>query len=126
MLVPMVAALVVSLAAYALLPNTAALVVTVIAAAAAFVAAMYFMLRYAFVRFAILEDTEIIKSLRTSAHLTADRKWRLLGFVIVIAILNLLGAILLLVGLLVTIPVTMIAYAHLYATLHAHHHASNN
>jgi hypothetical protein len=122
--VPLVAALVVCLVAYILLPAAGALAVTVVAAVAAVVAALYFTLRYAFVRFAILEDTEIIKSLRTSAHLSEGRKWWLLGFVVVVLLLNLLGAILLLVGLLVTIPVTMIAYAHVYITLHAHH-ASN-
>ena len=45
-----------------------------------------------------------------------------LGFVIIIALLNIAGMLLLLVGLLVTIPVSMIAYAHVYVILHEHHH----
>ncbi len=119
--VPLIVALVVCLVAFAVLPNTAAMVVSAIVVAAAFVTAAYFALRYALVRFAILDDNDIIKSLRTSAHLTEGRKWWLLGFAITIGLLNILGAILLLVGLLVTIPITMFALSHVYVKLQAHH-----
>lgn len=78
---------------------------------------IYFILRYFFVKLAVLDGAGITESLRKSAELTHGVKWHLLGFLIVIVLLNILGAILLLVGLLVTIPVTMLAYAHIYTKL---------
>jgi hypothetical protein len=119
--VPLLIALILCLIAYVALPNMAAIAVCSVLAAIALVVAVYLMLRYVFVRFAILEDGDIVKSLRTSAHLTAGRKWWLVGFFIVVGLLNLLGVILLMVGLLVTIPVTMLAMAHVYTKLRAHH-----
>jgi len=117
-IVPLIVALVVCLVALAVLPSTAAIVTSAVVGAAALVATIYFALRYALVHFAILDDSDIIKSLRTSAHLTEGRKWWLVGFCITVGLLNILGAILLLVGLLVTIPVTMFAFAHVYVKLH--------
>ncbi len=84
---------------------------------------IYLLLRYAMVRYNIINGTGITESLRLSAKQTEGVKWRLLGFFIVILLLNLLGAMLLLVGLLVSVPVTMIAYAHVYQKLHARHAA---
>lgn len=119
--VPLIAALIVCLVSFAVLPNAAAMLVTAVVAAAALVSAVYFALRYALVRFAILDDADIVKSLRTSAHLTEGRKWWLLGFGITILLLNVLGALLLLVGLLVTIPVSLFAFVHVYVKLSGHH-----
>ena len=63
----------------------------------------------------------ITASLRESAEMTHGIKWHLLGFFIIILLLNIVGALLLLVGLLVSVPVTMIAYAHVYQKLRVHH-----
>ena len=83
---------------------------------------IYLSLRFSMVRFAVLEGAGITGSIKKSGKITDGVKWRLLGFLLIIALLNILGAILFMVGLLVTIPVTMIAYAHIYQKL-AHHHA---
>ncbi len=86
---------------------------------------VYLMLRYGMVRFAVIDGASITESLRQSAELTRDVKWHLLGFLLIIIALNIIGALLLLVGLLVTIPMTMLAYAHVYQKLlgrHAAHH----
>ncbi|HEV8666867.1 MAG TPA: hypothetical protein VN665_03415 [Candidatus Paceibacterota bacterium] len=123
MLVPLLIALVACLLAFAVLPQMAAMVAAAIIILIGAIAAAYFALRYALVRFAILDDSDITKSLRTSARATIGHKWWLLGFSIVLCLLNILGAILLLVGLLVTIPVTMFAFAHVYVRLHGHNHA---
>jgi hypothetical protein len=117
---PLVAALVIGLAAFALFPYELAVIVIAVVAAVGSVIAVYFALRYALVRFAILDDHDMVKSLRTSARLTDGRKWWLVGFFIVVCLLNILGAVLLLVGLLVSIPVTMLAFAHVYVKLHTH------
>jgi multisubunit Na+/H+ antiporter MnhG subunit len=61
-----------------------------------------------------------MESFERSTKLTDGQKWPLLGFFIVAAIANIIGAILLVVGLLITIPVTMIAFAHIYLKLKAH------
>jgi len=118
---PLLAALLVCLVAIATLPQMLAMGVCVFVAAAALVASVYLGLRYAFVRFAILDDTDIIKSLRTSAHLSKGIKWWLIAFTIVIVLLNLLGALLFLVGLLVSMPVTLFAFAHVYVKMRSHH-----
>jgi hypothetical protein len=78
---------------------------------------IYLSLRFSMVRFAVLEHTGIWKNLKRSGRLTHGMKWKLLGFFIVMGLLNVVGAICLLVGLLVSIPVTTIAYAHVYKKL---------
>ncbi len=78
---------------------------------------IYLALRFSMMRFTVLEGHGVLGSLRKSAELTHGVKWQLLGFFIVIILLNILGVLLLLVGLLITIPVTMVAYAHVYEKL---------
>lgn len=85
-------------------------------------AAAYIALRYSMSRFEVLDGACIVESLRKSTVITRGVKWKLLGFMIVAILLNILGALLLLVGLLVTIPVTMLAMAHVYTKLKSHHH----
>jgi hypothetical protein len=91
--------------------------------AAAVVSSVFLGLRYAMARYAIIDGAEIIESVRQSAKLTRGVKWHLLGFVAVLVLLNIAGVIALLVGLLVTIPITMFAMAHVYLKLKAHHNA---
>jgi uncharacterized membrane protein len=81
---------------------------------------IYFALRFSMIRFAIIEGAGVMESFERSTKLTDGQKWPLLGFLIVAAIANIIGAILLVVGLLITIPVTMIAFAHIYLKLKAH------
>lgn len=118
--VPLIIAILGCLVAFAVLPATSVMVVVSVIAATGFVAAMYFALRYALVRFAVLDDADMVKSLRTSARLTEGRKWWLVGFSVTVGLLNILGAALFLVGLLITIPVTLFAFAHVYVKLHTH------
>lgn len=78
---------------------------------------IYFMLRYSMVRLVALESEGIIEALKMSGRLTEGIKWKLLLFILTLAAINVLGALALFVGLLITIPVSMIAYAHVYQTL---------
>jgi len=78
---------------------------------------IYFALRFSMVRFAILEGAGVKESLRKSSAMTEGKKWHILGFFIVFAVINILGAMLFLVGLLITVPVTLIAYAEVYRHL---------
>ena len=58
-----------------------------------------------------------VEALRESSRLTQGVKGQLLVFALLIAAVNLVGAIALLVGLLVTIPTTVIAAAYVLRRL---------
>ncbi len=58
-----------------------------------------------------------IKALKRSSAITRGAKWNLFIFFLMLIGINLLGAICLLVGLFITIPITMIAWAFVYRRL---------
>lgn len=58
-----------------------------------------------------------IEAMKDSNAITRGYKWQLLGFAILLALINLAGAIALGVGLLVSVPVTLLAFAHAYRVL---------
>lgn len=82
---------------------------------------IYVLLRFSMARFAVIEGAGILESLKRSSAITYGRTWHLLGFFVVLLLMNILGAILLLVGLLITVPVSMLAWAQVYLKLKAHH-----
>ncbi len=96
-----------------------AIALVIMAVAAAF--AIYFAIRYSMARLAVLEDSDILKSLSKSTKLTHNAKPRLALFALAIVGLNILGLLALVVGLLVTIPISLLAFAHVYLKLKAHH-----
>ncbi len=58
-----------------------------------------------------------VEALKASAALTKGVRWQLFGFLLDLALLNIAGALLLGVGLLVTIPVSCLATASVYRKL---------
>jgi uncharacterized membrane protein len=58
-----------------------------------------------------------IEALKESARITKGNKWNLFLFGLLLVLINILGALALLVGLFVTIPTTMIANAFVYRKL---------
>ena len=77
-----------------------------------------FSLMFIFTPYIVVERSLTpLEAMKESARLTRGFKWKLFLFVIVSFVLNIIGALLLLVGLLVTIPLTMIALAHAYKVL---------
>lgn len=58
-----------------------------------------------------------IQAIKGSWTLTSGHGWDLVGFGAALAVLNLLGLLLLVVGLVITAPVTMLATAYLYRSL---------
>ena len=58
-----------------------------------------------------------VESLKESWHITKGHRWDLFVLVIVLSILNIIGTLALLVGLLISIPVTMLATVYAYRTL---------
>lgn len=79
---------------------------------------IYAMLYLSMYRFTILNNERgIIDSLKESGRLTEGVRLKILGFFAVIILLNIAGALAFLVGLIITLPVSMLAYAHIYAQL---------
>lgn len=75
-------------------------------------------IKYRFYRFLIIEHRMgAIEALKKSAKITAGSKWTIFWFSISISILNILGILALFVGIFVTIPISIMAYAHLYRHL---------
>ena len=58
---------------------------------------------------------------KESLRITKGSRLRILGFMLIALVMNMLGAIAFLVGLLVTIPLTMIGFMHIYRTLSGSH-----
>jgi len=79
-----------------------------------------FALMFMFTTFIVI-DRELgpLEAMKDSKDITRGHKWPLLGFICVLALINLAGAIALLVGLLVTVPVTSLAFVHAYRVLSA-------
>jgi len=57
------------------------------------------------------------RALDGSGAITAGARWELLAFIILLTLINFVGVLCLVVGLLVTIPVTTLALAYVYRTL---------
>ncbi|MFH1289527.1 MAG: hypothetical protein ABIH88_02295 [Patescibacteria group bacterium] len=58
-----------------------------------------------------------MQAIKTSGKMTSGVKWSLLGFAIIILLINLLGVLALGIGVLVSTPVTFLAVAHVYRQL---------
>lgn len=58
-----------------------------------------------------------IESLKESVRITKGYRWQLFFLILAVALLNVVGAVALFVGLLLTIPVSLLAMAHAYRTL---------
>ncbi len=88
---------------------------------AALACSVYAGVRYSMSRLAVLDGSEIIESLGRSTKLTYGAKWHLVLFMLALIALNVLGLIALVVGLLITVPISLIAYSHIYLKLKARH-----
>ncbi|MEK9173862.1 MAG: hypothetical protein AAB845_01190 [Patescibacteria group bacterium] len=78
---------------------------------------------YVFVRFLLLPYVFVDQklgwqeALKEASRLSDGDRWNLLGFVALLVLMNIVGALLLVVGLLVSIPVSAIAMAMVYEHL---------
>lgn len=72
-------------------------------------------LKYQFAMLLVVDKKlDITESIRKSGEITQGHKGWLFGFAIVLGLVNIVGALLLLIGLLVTIPLTTMAYIYVY------------
>lgn len=100
------------------------IVLGVIFGIATLVLGCYYSLRFFFVRYLAIDGAHsIVSTLKVSAKMTHGIKWRLLLFTLAAIGLNILGFIALGVGLLVSVPVTIVASAHIYTKRLSHAHA---
>lgn len=77
---------------------------------------IYFGVRYQFIKYVVLDNPEMSSRelFKKAGTLTKKHLFLLLGFGIVMGLVNLIGLICLVVGLAVTIPVTKFAHARVY------------
>ena len=77
-----------------------------------------FGLKFSFAQF-ITVDTgaKPVDAMKESSAITKGIKWKLLGFYVVIGLVNIVGALVLMVGLLVSIPVSTFAMIYVYREL---------
>jgi len=77
-----------------------------------------FMVKYQYVIYFIADkDAYIGEAFQRSSAITRGIKWELFVFLILLSLINMAGVICFFVGLIVTIPVTMIAMAYVYRKL---------
>jgi hypothetical protein len=79
---------------------------------------VYFVLTYCFAPVILVDkEAKVFESFKKSAHISKSNKLSLLGFGVVIGLINLLAALLCGIGLLVTVPVSFLAFLQLYRKL---------
>jgi len=77
-----------------------------------------FMVKYQYVVYFIADkNADISKAFQKSSAITSGIKWELFVFLILLSLINMAGVICFFVGLIVTIPVTMVAMAYVYRKL---------
>lgn len=89
-----------------------------------FVTFVFISVRLRFTAFSVIDGSTAVESIKKSWKITKGVFWKLLGLSILLALINIVGAIALLVGLLVTIPLSIVAMGHVYNKLHTHHSAA--
>ena len=79
---------------------------------------IYFALKYQFYSYLIVDkNLSVMEALKRSTRMTSGIKWKLFGFSLILCGLNFLGLIALVFGLLVTVPMSIMAYVYVYRSL---------
>lgn len=78
----------------------------------------YISIRLLWVEYLILQkDIKALDAVKESFRITKGHWWNLAYLTLLVALINIVGAIALLVGLLVSVPVSMLAMVHVYKKL---------
>ncbi|MDB4935714.1 MAG: hypothetical protein JWP87_2686, partial [Labilithrix sp.] len=81
---------------------------------------IYLSVRYAFVGFLVADErAEVLDAFHQSSLLTKGARWRIFFLMLLLAVLNLVGALFFGLGLLFTIPTSLFAMARVYRQLAA-------
>ena len=80
---------------------------------------IYLAIRLQYYKFLIVDKENIspVMALKESWRMTEGHTWNLFLFMLLIILINFIGAMLLGIGLFVSVPVSLIAYAFLYRKL---------
>lgn len=99
------------------------MIVIIIGLLALIIPGIYLAIRLQFYKFLVIENENMrpVDTLKESYKITEGHFWDLLVFMVVIIVMNLIGAIPFGLGLVITIPITAIASAILYKKLVTHH-----
>lgn len=85
---------------------------------------IYLGIKYGFAFFVFADKrTGVWEAFQKSAQITSGVKWKLFGFWILMLLITAVGAMALLVGLLIAVPVVYFAEIYVYRKLSAHHHS---
>ncbi|MBP6948907.1 MAG: hypothetical protein KBC41_03540 [Candidatus Pacebacteria bacterium] len=85
---------------------------------------VYVMICFKFYPYVLLENEHmsILEIIKHTRKLTCCVFWKLFAFLIILLALNILGLLAFGVGLFLTVPVSLFAFAHLYRKLEVHTH----
>lgn len=80
---------------------------------------IYLLVRLQYYSYLLVEHENMtaMDALRKSMDMTRGKFWKLFGFLLVFILINIVGALLLGIGLFITLPMTTIAYTLLYRKL---------
>lgn len=84
---------------------------------------IYLAVRLQFYKFLVIENENMspVGIIKESYKMTEGYFWKLFGFIVVMVVINLIGAIPLGLGLIFTVPLTLISGAVFYKKLKPHH-----
>lgn len=83
-----------------------------------FVPGIYFAIKYQFVQYLIVDvDADVIDAFKESGRMTDGQKWNLFLLMLLFLVINIAGLLALGVGLLITIPIVIVAQAYVYKKL---------
>lgn len=85
---------------------------------------IYIAVRFKFFPYVLLENENmsVLEVINETSRLTCCKFWSLLWFFIILFVMNFLGFLLLGFGLIITVPISVFAVAHLYRNLEGHIH----
>lgn len=79
---------------------------------------IYFLFTYMFAPVIVIDQKiGIIDAFKKSAQMTDGVKWKIFGLMLLLALTNIVGVLVFVVGLLVSIPVSALVYMHVYRKL---------
>lgn len=83
---------------------------------------IYLAVRFKFFPFVVLEheNSSLLDLIKMTYKITENNFWSVFLFLVIMTLLNIAGFLLFVIGLLVTIPMSLFAFAHVYNRLKEH------
>lgn len=96
-------------------------VVGIIVFIATFIAIIWYVVPFMFYQYIVIDQNKgPMKTLKESFRMTKGTRWKLLGFIFILCVFNVLGVIPAMIGLIITIPMSIIMTAFVYEKVHKH------